>query len=621
MKNRTTPVRSPKNYYPSRPSSNRVVTGGFSSSNRRRLKRAQIKNGKDSEVGTCREKAEEKDSRDENDFDTPPSKDQLASLFRDARTRIISKGGGTEEEDICKRLEAAAKYTAAVIDTIETYQTISQSDLSRSVRSWHDSQPDKDSSYQSPWSGYGSSWKHENGHSKFVQSLSENYDDTLTNFFLYNYADLESSACAQYETLKANEKELETSALATNHPVTSTDVSNFGRGNQHIEAYKQNTVTALCLPKKTIENVKTTSEMILKLLRDWDFDIFSLNENIVNNEVNCYVIVGNGIVQHINGLITKLGFDHSKFTCMLKELAEGYSDNPYHNCLHGADVCQALGWALGQGGVARAFSGAPVVVGDDTAPESDSKSEIPSTTYLAALLAALAHDVGHPGVNNNYLVATAHEWALRYNDQSPLEHMHAATLFTIMARDRANFLTCDKNTRRAMRGIIIDMILSTDMVKHAGLLNKLHSRIEDRGHELCSEPGDIHLVLNICLHLADISNPARPIDVAVRWAKRIQEEFWHQGDLMREQAMDVPAMHDRAHAGANVTFESQSQIGFTQFLVKPLGLCVPVTASHRIRIAMCIIYYIIYLFIYYTKRRYNFILAIHLCTYYLCHFE
>ena len=108
------------------------------------------------------------------------------------------------------------------------------------------------------------------------------------------------------------------------------------------------------------------------------------------------------------------------------------------------------------------------------------------------------------------------------------------------------------------------------MVKHAGLLNKLHARIADRGTDLCSEPGDIHLVLNICLHLADISNPARPIEVAVRWAKRIQEEFWAQGDLMREHAMDVPPMHDRAHAEANVTFESQSQIGFTQFLVKPL---------------------------------------------------
>ena len=573
---RTPPKSPPKSPYP--PSTSRVVaTGGFSNSNRRHFKKI-------SRTPTA-EEAAAAEMEAATAAAAVPSPDELASLFRDARSQLISVGAGTKEDDICKRLEAAARYTAAVIDSTGLGRDGGGGDLAdrgRSVRSWGGSVPatNLDGGKRTPWSNYGNAAAPLQPHSEFVRSL-HHLDDDLTNFFLYNYADGQTDARALHQTLKATERKLDATGSAMSIPDEDgrSSVAAFSmdkgadlqqQGQADRRHSRHASVATLHLSKGADRS--TTSGFILKLLGSWDFNIFALDDDIVKNSVNCYVIVGDGITQHHNGLITKLDLDHPKFICMLQHLGEAYLDNPYHNCLHGADVCQALNWTLSKGGVAQAFAGVPVLVDGDKpgTKQAESSSEIPATTYLAALLAALSHDVGHPGMNNNYLVATAHELALRYNDHSPLEHMHAATLFSIISRDACNFLTCDQKTRKAMRGIIIDMILSTDMVKHSGLMSDLNARLNVRGHELSAEPGDIQLVLNICLHLSDISNPARPTLVAVKWAKRIQEEFWRQGDLMREHAMDVPPMHDRAHAEANITFESQSQIGFTQFLVKPL---------------------------------------------------
>jgi hypothetical protein len=51
---------------------------------------------------------------------------------------------------------------------------------------------------------------------------------------------------------------------------------------------------------------------------------------------------------------------------------------------------------------------------------------------LACLLAAAAHDYGHPGVGNGFLITTSHPLALRYNDQSVLEHHHLAETFRLL---------------------------------------------------------------------------------------------------------------------------------------------------------------------------------------------
>jgi high affinity cAMP-specific 3',5'-cyclic phosphodiesterase 7 len=79
---------------------------------------------------------------------------------------------------------------------------------------------------------------------------------------------------------------------------------------------------------------------------------------------------------------------------------------------------------------------------------------------LCGVLAAATHDVDHPGVNNLFLIHTAHEAALRYNDQSVLEHHHLAQTFRILNRTGLLAHLSKEETTYA-RSAIINMILNT----------------------------------------------------------------------------------------------------------------------------------------------------------------
>ena len=81
---------------------------------------------------------------------------------------------------------------------------------------------------------------------------------------------------------------------------------------------------------------------------------------------------------------------------VVSKMLASYQDVPYHNCLHGADVLQAMHALL------------------NLAPTFD--DALDDDVVLVTLLACLSHDVGHPGLTNNYLVETGHELAIRYND-------------------------------------------------------------------------------------------------------------------------------------------------------------------------------------------------------------
>ena len=78
-------------------------------------------------------------------------------------------------------------------------------------------------------------------------------------------------------------------------------------------------------------------------------------------------------------------------------------------------------------------------------------------------------------------------------------------------------------------------------------------------------------VLQSLVHCADLSNPTKPLELYRHWNDRIMQEFFRQGDLERQQGLDISPMCDRMTATVEKTqvipysgnWESPLKIKFT----------------------------------------------------------
>ncbi|KAH8095295.1 calmodulin-dependent cyclic-nucleotide phosphodiesterase [Aureococcus anophagefferens] len=124
---------------------------------------------------------------------------------------------------------------------------------------------------------------------------------------------------------------------------------------------------------------------------------------------------------------------------------------PYHNFNHGTDVLlQVAQYAL-------VFGAAELLTPLDV---------------LGLGVAALGHDVSHPGLNNAFQVNSASELALRYADVAVLE-AHSAAVVGTLVRDRQLLLGLSDKDFRRCRLIICASILGTDMSTHFKTMERL----------------------------------------------------------------------------------------------------------------------------------------------------
>ncbi|KAI8111980.1 hypothetical protein M9435_004475 [Picochlorum sp. BPE23] len=220
------------------------------------------------------------------------------------------------------------------------------------------------------------------------------------------------------------------------------------------------------------------------------------------------------------------------------------TENAYHNFYHSIDVTHATFLII------KAIQ---------------QPGKLSPLEKFSLLIAALSHDMEHPGLNNAYLVRTRHPLAIRYNDMSVLENMHACRLFEIASSCcNANvFQDLDDSMKTEARRIIIHSIIHTDMSKHFPMVSRMeiYSGIDPAAFE---SDDDRLFLAAIILHAADISNPARDTAVASKWAGNILTELFAQGDLEKSMGHDVSPMCDRTQ-----TCLYQTQKNFIDFIVLP----------------------------------------------------
>lgn len=196
----------------------------------------------------------------------------------------------------------------------------------------------------------------------------------------------------------------------------------------------------------------------------------------------------------------------------------------------------------------------------------------------ACLLSAMCHDFKHNGYNNMFHINDKSPIAITYNDTSVLESFHVAETFKVMIKEENNLL-CNLQPEewRLVRRRMIDCILATDMANHAKHLATLKTKLETfdikagKNIDKMIFPDNVaktyenqQLVLGMCVHTADISNPAKPAGVNKIWVDMVFVEFFTQGDLEKKKGLPVSLLCDRETTNVN-----KSQIGFINFVVSP----------------------------------------------------
>ncbi|KAI9372789.1 hypothetical protein BJX61DRAFT_542369 [Aspergillus egyptiacus] len=240
----------------------------------------------------------------------------------------------------------------------------------------------------------------------------------------------------------------------------------------------------------------------------------------------------------------------------------------YHNFRHAIDVLQSVFCFLLHIGALPSYRSIGLQV-ETTSPIASLLKPFDSLTLL---ISAIGHDVGHPGVNNFFLVKLNAPLAQLYNDNSVLEAFHCAAFSQILRRYWPAAFK-DKQLRK----LLISSILATDMGVHQKFMERLGSLQEKFSENQRTvdgwKPQDLDmyktLVCGLLIKCADISNVARPWEVAEKWTKILQEEFANQGEMEREVGMETALFGGPPELG-NVYKLATGQMGFMSIFALPL---------------------------------------------------
>eukprot|EP00300_Choanocystis_sp_HF-7_P017865 c19859_g1_i2.p1 GENE.c19859_g1_i2~~c19859_g1_i2.p1 ORF type:complete len:492 (-),score=80.63 c19859_g1_i2:121-1470(-) len=296
-------------------------------------------------------------------------------------------------------------------------------------------------------------------------------------------------------------------------------------------------------PHEALDNEDVRRE--LRRAMDWDnFDVFALDKVSGGHALSALAVY---LFEYFD-LFNELKLSQRCVRHFWSQIEAGYQDVPYHNQVHAADVMSVLAWMINL----------PAL-----------RSILTPIEICASLVAAGIHDHEHPGLNNDFMIKSGHELALRYNDRSVLENHHVSSGLVILQQPENNFLAhMDRLRFIDFRQLVISMVLSTDMSNHFQLQARFATEFESslQEHTLtCKDTAARQLLLEQLLHCADLSNTGKPFPLAAKWGAKVVTEFYNQGDREKGLGLPVAPMNKRAPNGLE-----QSQIAFIEHIVTPM---------------------------------------------------
>ena len=264
-------------------------------------------------------------------------------------------------------------------------------------------------------------------------------------------------------------------------------------------------------------------------------------------------------------VLNELSITPDRLRSFIVDMQGCYMDNPYHNFRHGFDTMQTVYCFLKECGAERWLS---------------------TLDKFSLLVAAYSHDARHPGVTNQFMIASGQPLAVLYNDKSVLENYHSRNTFQLLRKKESNIMENFTGEQRTIfRRNVISSIVSTDLGLHGEVVGKFgqlfneesFARSSGSGEEKAVEEGvapsyldgdESQCLMNMLIKAADISNPAKPFAVSRVWAHLIQQEMLSQGDL--EQKYGLP-ISPHANREENTPEKSAHlSVKFISFLALPL---------------------------------------------------
>ncbi|ORX53478.1 HD-domain/PDEase-like protein [Hesseltinella vesiculosa] len=156
------------------------------------------------------------------------------------------------------------------------------------------------------------------------------------------------------------------------------------------------------------------------------------------------------------------GISESNLLDFIIDVDKGYYPNAYHSFLHAVDVTFVLYYMIQDYGILDYLS---------------------STDIALLLIAGLCHDIGHPGLNNNYQVNTQSEIACKYNNRSVLESHSCSIMIDLVNKHQllryfeTEAVPCDLTFEQATMHLI-QLVLATDMIFHYELQENMTTLLD-----------------------------------------------------------------------------------------------------------------------------------------------